>query len=279
VSPYLRDCGGTKGETGTPADLRVRLGDRLNEFLKSFALTFDRNGSPLYQGRSVTYRVAVVASVALGEVAGCSPLRPGQSRRLLSQTLRYFLEHGAVSGGVLSRGWHGEHLASLQPYSGPASPYWASKGFVGLLLPPDHPLWTATEERLDDEDVDVVHSIASVGWLIQRTGCDGIARVHNHGSDHMMPEEADGGQPDPQYARFAYSTRTGNTAVRNVPDNDVHVTIRDVPSVRRRIHPWVAALTGRRLTTFRSSLYRPRSPAGDQWGRDLYCLPRELRAS
>lgn len=190
-----------------------------------------------YQDRRAGDPGLAVASVALGEVAGCSPLRPGQSRRLLSQTLRYFLEHGAVSGGMLSRGWHGEHLASLQPYSGPASPYWASKGFVGLLLPPDHPLWTATEERLDDEDVDVVHSIASVGWLIQRTGRDGIARVHNHGSDHMMPEEADGGQPDPQYARFAYSTRTGKTAVRNVPDNDVHVTIRDVPSVRRRIHP------------------------------------------
>jgi hypothetical protein len=233
----LRDCSDTGAHAHVSADLRACLGDRLNEFLRSFTLTFDRNGSPLYQGRSLTYRVATVASVALGEVAGCSPLRPGQSRRLLSQTLRYFLEHGAVSGGVLSRGWHGEHLASLQPYSGPASPYWASKGFIGLLLPPEHPLWTATEERLDDEEVNVAHNIASVGWLIQRTGCDGIVRVHNHGSDHMMPEEADGGQPDPHYARFAYSTRTGNTALRNVPDNDVHVTIRKVPSVRRRIHP------------------------------------------
>ncbi|HEY5223267.1 MAG TPA: DUF2264 domain-containing protein [Microbacteriaceae bacterium] len=235
-------------------ELFERLRDRLRTFLATFALTFDRNGSPIYLGRSLTYRIAAVASLGLGEVASCSPLRPGQSRRVMSATLKYFLDRGAVVDGLLSSGWHGTHAASVQPYSGPASPYWASKGFIGLLLPAEHRLWASPEEDLEDETHDQLRGLRSVGWLIQRTGSDGIARVHNHGSDHVVHGAADGGQPDPLYARLAYSTRTGNTALRNPSDNDVQVTFRGVPSVRRRIHPLGVG------TDWAASFHVPRFP-------------------
>lgn len=191
-----------RGET----DLERRLGARLKEFLGSFALTFDRNGAPLHYGRSLTYRTGTLASIALGEVFDATPLRHGQSRQILSANLRYFLERGATDDGILTLGWHGPHPPTVQRYSGPGSPYWASKGFAALLLPADHPLWTSEEETPNWEHHDQVRAVSPAGLLVQRTARDGLVRVHNHGSDHIKPHQGDSGAPDPLYGRFAYST-------------------------------------------------------------------------
>ena len=227
--------------------LEEKLGTRLEEFLGTFARTFDRNGAPLYLGRSMTYRTATLAAVATGEVFGHTPLTHGQSRRVLSAGLRYFLERGATTDGILTLGWLGPHAATLQRYSGPGSPYWASKGFGALMLPSSHPVWTEQEEPLDGDRSDYVRAIGSTGLMIQDTAADGLVRVHNHGSDHVKPHEADSGAPDPLYARFAYSTRTGPTALHNPSDNDIQVKFGAAWSVRRRIHAvghgqdWIAS--------------------------------------
>jgi hypothetical protein len=237
-------------------ELLGRLGPRLEEFLKSFARTFDRNGAPLYLGRSMTYRMATLASVAMGEVTGFTPLTHGQSRRILSADLRYFLERGATKDGVLTLGWHGPHEPTLQRYSGPGSPYWTSKGFAALLLPAEHPVWTEAEEALPGDSADYLHVVPAAGFLIQATAADGLVRVHNHGSDHLKPHDADAGEPDPLYGRFAYSTRTGPTALHNPTDNDIQLNIRGQWSVRRRIHAvahgedWIASWHAPRFTVY-----------------------------
>jgi hypothetical protein len=205
----------------------------LEEHLKSFHLLFGADGAPLYFGRSLTYRFAAAGAVALGAVTGETPLTPGHSRHLISNALRYFLDRGSLTDGLLSLGWHGPHEATLQHYSGPASPYWASKAFVCLLAGPDHPLWTAQEER-DDSN----HTLAlpGPGLLIQKH--NGITRLHNHGSDHVRPFEGEyATDDDPLYSRFAYSTATGPTSKHNTPDNHISLVIRGDRSVRRRIHP------------------------------------------
>jgi hypothetical protein len=214
-------------------------GDRLREHLEGFSLLFGSEGAPVHFGRSLAYRFAAASAVGLGAVTGDTPLTPGASRRLLSGSLRYFLERGAVDAdGLLSLGWHGPHEPTLQHYSGPASPYWASKAFVGLLAPDDHPLWSATEEAAPSEREDRVLSLPAPGLLVQSTRADGIVRLHNHGSDHVRPHEADAaGGDDPHYGRQAYSTRTGPTSVVNVADNHFGVVVGGVRSVRRRIHP------------------------------------------
>ncbi|MGC4938703.1 DUF2264 domain-containing protein [Kribbella sp. DT2] len=240
-------------------ELEEKLGPRLDEFLDSFGRTFDRDGSPLYYGRSMTYRTATLAAVALGEAVGRTPLTPGQSRRILSAGLRYFVERGSITDhGVLSLGWHGEHLPSIQRYSGPGSPYWASKGFLALMLPADHPVWTATEEALPADSSDHVRSLG-VGLLIQNTAADGLVRVHNHGSDHLKPDAADAGAPDPLYSRFGYSTRTGPTSLHDPSDNDLQVRIRRVWSARRRIH---RVETG---DNWAASWHAPRFPQFSPW--------------
>ncbi|QNS02511.1 DUF2264 domain-containing protein [Streptomyces xanthii] len=221
------------------AELLARFGPRLREHLEGFSLLFAGDGAPVHFGRSLTYRFAATAAVGVGALTGHTPLSPGASRRLASGSLRYFLDRGAVTDqGLLSLGWHGPHAATLQNYSGPASPYWASKGFVALLAPEDHPLWTATEEAAPSEGPDRVLALPAPGLLVQSTGADGIVRLHNHGSDQIPPHAGEAAsQEDAHYSRHAYSTHTGPTSLTNVPDNHLAVEVGGARSVRRRILP------------------------------------------
>ncbi|MEU4832319.1 DUF2264 domain-containing protein [Streptosporangium sp. NPDC023615] len=195
--------------SGAPADV---YRDRLRLFLEGYARMFAADGAPVHQGRSLTYRFAAAAPLWLGELFDATPLSPGTTRRLASGTLRHFLDRGAVGeDGLLSLGWHGPFLPVTQPYSGPASPYWASKGFIGLLLPAGHAVWTATEEPAPVETADRVTALPAPGWLLHSTRRDGIVRLLNHGSDHNAPPPAEA-VDDPHYARLAYSTHTAPVA-------------------------------------------------------------------
>ncbi|GAB2716480.1 DUF2264 domain-containing protein [Streptomyces bullii] len=189
-------------------------GSRLARHLADYARLFGGDGAPMHQGRSLTYRFATTAPLWLGALTGHTPLSPGETRRLASGALRYFLERRAVDDrGLLTLGWHGPDASVLQGYSGPASPYWASKGFLGLLLPPDHAVWTAPEEPGPAERSDAVTPIAAPNWLLQSTCSDGVVRLHNHGSEDV--------RYDPYYTRFAYSTVT--RPLGSPPDNTVTV--------------------------------------------------------
>ncbi|MFF7448088.1 MULTISPECIES: DUF2264 domain-containing protein [unclassified Streptomyces] len=181
--------------------LSALYGERLQAHLADYARLFGGDGAPLHQGRSLTYRFATTAPLWLGALTGRTPLTTGQTRRLASGALKYFLDRGAVNAeGLLTLGWHGPDDALLQGYSGPASPYWASKAFVGLLLPPDHEVWTAEEEPSPVERADEVRPVAAPNWLLQSTRSDGVVRLHNHGSEDV--------RYDPYYTRLAYSTVT-----------------------------------------------------------------------
>ncbi|MFC5213385.1 DUF2264 domain-containing protein [Streptomyces coerulescens] len=195
-----------------------RYGDRLSRHLADYARLFGGDGAPLHQGRSLTYRFATTAPLWLGALTGRTPLSPGETRRLASGALKYFLERGAVdANGLLTLGWHGPDETVLQGYSGPASPYWASKGFLGLLLPADHEVWTAAEEPAPAEREDALTAVAAPNWLLQSTSSDGVVRLHNHGSEDV--------RYDPHYTRLAYSTVT-----RPAPAHDNSVIVGDDPS-------------------------------------------------
>ncbi|MFJ3695647.1 DUF2264 domain-containing protein [Streptomyces sp. NPDC090052] len=229
---------------GGDKELLARYGPRLHAHLDAYTRMFGADGAPMPYGRSLSYRFAAAAAPWLGAMTGHTPLTPGATRRLASGTLRYFLDRdadpeagrgplapvapvtpvapavpsrlarrratGATSTtdehGLLTLGWHGPYEPIIQPYSGPASPYWASKGFLGLLMPPGHPVWTAAEEPLPAETADAVTVLDPPAMLIQSTATDGLVRLHNHGSNHV------GEGDDPGYSRYAYSTRTGFTS-------------------------------------------------------------------
>ncbi|MEU3253589.1 DUF2264 domain-containing protein [Streptomyces sp. NPDC006997] len=179
-------------------------GRRLARHLTDYARLFGGDGAPLHQGRSLTYRFATTAPLWLGALTGHTPLPAGETRRLASGALRHFLDRGAVDDrGLLTLGWHGPDPTVLQGYSGPASPYWASKGFLGLLLPPGHEVWTAPEQPGPAERADAVTPLRAPNWLLQSTRSDGVVRLHNHGSEDV--------RYDPHYTRLAYSTTTTPT--------------------------------------------------------------------
>jgi hypothetical protein len=190
-----------------PGGLLERYRARLRRFLEDERFLVGANGSPLVQGRSLTYRHAALAPVWTGALFDATPLAPGETRALANRMLDHFTGHPATDAdGLLTLGWHHPYRGILQVYSGPASPYWASKGFIGLALPPDHPVWTEPETPLAVEQADFTRTLAAPGWLVSATAADGVVRVVNHGGDHTDPARPH--VDDPCYARFAYSTHT-----------------------------------------------------------------------
>ena len=192
---------------------------RLKRFLADYRCLFAGDGAPVHQGRSLLYRFAAAASVWAGAIRDASPVSPGETRRLASGALQYFLRHGAVRDGILQMGWHGEFLPGVQGYSGPASAYWASKGFFGLVIPAEHEVWRAKEEPLAVERSDFSRALPGPGFLISGTKADGVVRLVNHGSDHF-PVEAH--RPsDPHYRKLAYSTHTAPNVAGDADRRDL----------------------------------------------------------
>ncbi|OAH09952.1 leucine/isoleucine/valine transporter permease subunit [Streptomyces jeddahensis] len=140
----------------------------------------------------------------------------------------------------MSLGWYRSFLPVAQAYSGPASPYWASKAFLGLLLPADHAVWTAPEEPGPVETADRCLALPAPGWLLHSTAADGIVRLVNHGSGRLPPPPTPP-QDSPHYTRFAYSTAAAPETPPDDespgPDNHIALLGSSGPSRRGRIHP------------------------------------------
>ncbi|AVV45685.1 hypothetical protein C6376_34325 [Streptomyces sp. P3] len=214
--------------TGTlcPPSLRQTWADDLARYLDDAVRMVGADGSPLLQGRSLIYRFAAAAPFWVGAVTGTGGQPPGLVRRVTSGMVRYFTDHGAPDrDGLLGLGWHADWPAMRQAYSGPGSPYWATKGMLGLMLPAEHPVWTAPEKPLPVEAGDVARVIEAPGWLLGARRRDGIAVVLNHGTDHAGP--GDLRADSPLYARLGYSTATVppliGAAVTDPVDNAVVV--------------------------------------------------------
>lgn len=196
------------GDAADPA-LLARYRARLRRYVDDAQHLVAADGAPLYQGRSLTYRYATLCPLWAGAVFDATPLPPGRTRRLASGVLRHFTEAGCFDArGLQPLGWHGEFTAIRQPYSGPGSPYWSSKGFTGLVLPADHPVWTEKEEELPVEAGDVRRTLTAPGWLVSGTAADGIVRVVNHGSDHASGDGTAPEADDPVYSRLAYASHS-----------------------------------------------------------------------
>ncbi|WP_101848241.1 DUF2264 domain-containing protein [Zhihengliuella sp. ISTPL4] len=194
------------GEEPRHADRIARYRIRLDAFLDDALHLVGTDGGPLLQGRSLTYRFATAAAAGVAAFSGTSRHDLGLLRRAVSGQVQHFTDRGAPDAtGVLPLGWHGPWRHLAQDYSGPGSPYWASKGLLPLALPAAHPFWTAGEQPLPIDRGPFARVFLAPGWLATGT-TDGIVRVVNHGTDHRTPGAY---QPDgPLYAKLGYSTAT-----------------------------------------------------------------------
>jgi hypothetical protein len=225
------------GDLADPG-LADRYRDRLRRYLEDAAHLVGGDGAPLFQGRSLTYRFAALAPFWVGALFDATPLPPGMTRRIASGMLRYFLHAGCLrNDGTFSIGWHGEFTDIRQLYSGPGSPYWASKGFAGLLLQPDDPVWQATEEPLPVERGDFTRVARPPGWVISGTSADGIVRIANHGTDHASGDEDTDLRIsyEPFYCRWSYATGTAPDLSGNVDSGTALIDAAGRPSCRRLV--------------------------------------------
>ncbi|MFJ3673298.1 DUF2264 domain-containing protein [Streptomyces sp. NPDC090106] len=248
--------------------LVARHQNRLREFLTVHQYFFGADGAPVHQGRSLTYRYATAAPLWAAVLNGANPLPPGRVRRLASGALRHFDERGVPDrDGLLSLGWYRTFLPATQSYSGPASPYWASKAFLGLLVPAEHPVWTAREEPGPTEVADTVLALPAPGWLLHSTATDGVVRLVNHGCDRLPPPPApELSQDNPHYTRFAYSTATAPETPAEDDligaDNQITLLTPQGPAIRGRIMP-DGSPDGRTA----GSWHIPRTSSGTAHGR------------
>ncbi len=192
--------------TGAPLPARHR--ERLGVFAEQAVDLIGSRGAPLLQGRSLTYRFAMLAPFWSAAIAGVSPLPTGATRELGAAVVSHFLDAGAVDDrDLLPIGWHREFLRIRQVYTSGSSPYWASKGFLGLLLPGDHPEWTAPATA-PVRDAITVRALPAPGWIVVNTAADGIVRVLNHGSDGFRGPAGAARTDNAFYQRTAYSNAT-----------------------------------------------------------------------
>ncbi|WP_329544657.1 DUF2264 domain-containing protein [Streptomyces sp. NBC_01356] len=259
--------------SGADADpaLLPRYRARLRRYLEDAQHLVAADGAPLYQGRSLTYRYAMLCPLWTGAVFDATPLPAGRTRRLASGVLRHFTEAGCFDGrGLQPLGWHGEFPAIRQPYSGPGSPYWSSKGFAGLVLPAEHPVWTEKEEALPIENQDVRRTLTAPGWLVSGTAADGVVRVVNHGSDHAFGDGVEAEADDPVYSRLAYASHAApdsTDASLNDP-LDSHIALLDAegrPSHRR---PLTRLHLGARTAVSRHRAHWPLGPVPAPYAHD-----------
>ncbi len=156
----------------------------------------------------------------LGALAGRTPLSPGETATPgVRRPAFHFLEPGARSrrGAAHPRLARPRRGRVLQGYSGPASQYWASKAFVGLLLPPDQQgVDGAEEEPGPTARADAV----AVG---HPTGCSRL-RLRT-GWSACTTTAAMTSAADPYYTRLRYSTATTPSA-----SYDDSVIVGDDPS-------------------------------------------------
>ncbi len=179
----------------------------LERFLDDAIRLIGTDGSPLIQGRSLTYRFAAAAPFWVGALAGVESPSPGALRAAASRIVGHFVDGDRASDpGILDVGWKRPWPRLAQFYTGPGSPYWAVKGLLGVAIPGDHPVWTTPSQALPIDSTDQLRAIRAPGWLVQGTRDDGVVRIINHGTDHA--HEGSEGADSPLYARLAYSTAT-----------------------------------------------------------------------
>ena len=155
---------------GDPARVE-RWQDFARNFLPDYARFFAASGENVPFGRSLTYRFNAVAPFALAHLCDCSPLPPGQARRISSKNLQFFWENPIrQSQGLLSLGWTDEFPAIAERYSCGGSPYWAAKGLSALLIPPSDPFWQDPDQPLLVEKADFSFALPSAELVVRGIG-------------------------------------------------------------------------------------------------------------
>ncbi len=125
--------------------------ERAMIFAKQFIYWFDSSGEGLPFGRSLTYRFAQAAFFSACVVAGIEPFTMGQMKGLIVRHMENWLKKDIFDRDhILTIGYGYPNLIMAEAYNAPGSPYWAFKTFAVLMLPDEHPFWSAKAEAFPE---------------------------------------------------------------------------------------------------------------------------------
>lgn len=152
------------------------------DFLGGYRHLMGPSGFPIL-GRSVCYRMAAPAPLVLGQETDPSIVSPGEARRALDAVWSHFISRGALRGGNVTQGYHGDDPRVLDNYSGPASGLWSARSLVAAFsFPEDSPFWRSAAGELPVERGSYRLDLAAPGWRVtgvRETGAIAIEVLRN----------------------------------------------------------------------------------------------------
>ena len=147
------------------------------------------------------YRFGFLSPLALGQHLGCLDISPGEVKTMCNGAMKFFFSQEILTdSGHLSMGFLRPCAEMVEHYSCGGSPYWATKAFNLLMIPPEDPFWKATEAPLPIHQGNYAKALPSAGLLLVGDQKSGHVQLINQKSYHDKPEYND------KYTKFAYSS-------------------------------------------------------------------------
>ena len=175
-------------------------------FLETFPYFFGRDGGMIPWGRSLSYRFAALAPIAWDVINDNNSLPPGMARRIASGNLKNFWDNGCMGENrLLNMGFRAMNLSVPENYLVPGDPYFALHGLAFLLIPEDHPFWTAREEAMPADVAGGKTTVTGAGMALRVSPVDGDARMYPVG----QPIDRTVWQTPVKYCQHAYSSTLG----------------------------------------------------------------------
>jgi hypothetical protein len=191
---------------------REQFGERIEftteRFLETLPMLYGRDGGLIPWGRSLSYRFAGNAAIAWAVINGTSTLPPGQARRIVSGSLKYFWDHGCLDeNDLLAVGYWGANASIAEPYLCYGDAYWATHGLACLLIPENDPFWTSVEEPIPADGAGGKMAVLGAQFSLRINDIDGEARMFPVGQP--WAQNRGKWQSTAKYDQHAYSSYLG----------------------------------------------------------------------
>lgn len=191
---------------------KARFGETIRKttarFLETYIYLYGRDGGPIPWGRSLSYRFAGNSAVSWATINGLCTLPPGQARRILSGSLKYFWEHGCLGeNGLLNIGYWGSNTSMAEKYLAPGDPYWAAHGLACLLIPETDPFWTDIEMPMPADGAGGRLTVPGAQFSLRVSPIDGESRLFPVGQP--FAHKRNKWQVGAKYDQHAYSSYLG----------------------------------------------------------------------
>jgi hypothetical protein len=175
--------------------------ERAKLFVNDLRYFIAKDGATPCFGRSMIYRFAFLAPVALGQHMDILEITSGEAKTLCNSVMKFFFEQPILTDtDHLSLGYLKPAAEILEHYSCGGSPYWAAKAYNLLLIPNRDSFWSAEEEELPIHKGSFCKPLNKAGIILTGDHATGHIQLINHKSYHDKPEY------NPKYTKFAYSS-------------------------------------------------------------------------